>query len=226
MRIFLSSAVWAVLVIFALAGTAYGQSAAACHCFRDRSYDPSKKFAADEYILVTSFNSLLSAWSGVSKQSLIMAKMSGTGANDLSAALWLGGQTGRSYLEILRIKDNEGSWVRTMTLIGKGSGDDWTRHLLQGDRSDADITLRAEQALLAAYFGVKKERVGQLLGNGLKTREIALAMALSARTGRSTQEIIEATRKGGKSWGEMLNELAMVPEDSGALVESLRPAKK
>ena len=37
----------------------FAESTINCHCFQDRSFDPGDKFAADDYILATSFNSLL-----------------------------------------------------------------------------------------------------------------------------------------------------------------------
>ena len=59
----LNSPVLGAALIFVCLGTTglpvFAQSTINCHCFLDRSYDPADKFAADEYILATSFNSLL-----------------------------------------------------------------------------------------------------------------------------------------------------------------------
>lgn len=225
MKTLLSSSVTTIFILFAMAGYACGQSTAACHCFRDRSFDPARKFAADEYILATSFNSLLSAWSGVPKKNLVMARMGGTGSGDLSAALWVAGQTGQSYENILNVKEEEGSWARALSLFDKDPKAAWRRYVLEGNKSDPDITGRAEEALLAAYFDVKKERIRRLRDKGLNTRETALALALSARTGKSMDSIADARLKQQKSWGEMVNDLGLKPEETGAFLESLLPVK-
>ena len=67
------------------------QMAAGCHCFKDRSYDPAQKFAADEYILATSFNSMLATSFNISKSQIIMLRMRmGVGGEDLITSLYLG----------------------------------------------------------------------------------------------------------------------------------------
>ena len=68
-----------VIVIFGLATAANlpAESVTSCHCFKDRTYNPSKKFAADGYILATSFNSLLAEYFAISKRQIIQHKMQG-----------------------------------------------------------------------------------------------------------------------------------------------------
>ena len=49
-----------LLLLFATMGAepASSEMVTGCHCFKQRSYDPEARFAADDYILATSFNSL------------------------------------------------------------------------------------------------------------------------------------------------------------------------
>ncbi len=67
------------IIFFGLTTTASlaAESVTGCHCFKDRTYNPLDKFAADGYILATSFNSLLSEYFGISKRQIIQHRMQG-----------------------------------------------------------------------------------------------------------------------------------------------------
>ena len=90
-----------LLFLVASVNVSWAESAVTCHCFQDRSYDPVDKFAADDYILATSFNSLLAKSFDISKKQVVMLKMDeGVGQDDLLVGLKLTKLTG-GYLEQL-----------------------------------------------------------------------------------------------------------------------------
>ncbi|HDS16446.1 MAG TPA: hypothetical protein ENN66_07550 [Proteobacteria bacterium] len=66
-----------ILAIIPAAAPGLLRAAPSCHCFRQREYDPGNHFAADTYLLATSFNSLLARYFGVEKKELVLLKMKG-----------------------------------------------------------------------------------------------------------------------------------------------------
>ena len=90
-----------VLLIFGAADNAFAESTINCHCFQDRSFDPGDRFAADDYLLATSFNSLLAKSFDISKKQVVMLKMDeGVSQDDLLVGLKATKLTG-GYLEQL-----------------------------------------------------------------------------------------------------------------------------
>ena len=51
-----------------------------CHCFTDRSYDPSRPTLADPYFLATTQNSFFAALFTADKKMIVMKKQSGSSA--------------------------------------------------------------------------------------------------------------------------------------------------
>jgi len=68
-----------ILILFSLGSAVqvFAESAIQCHCFTDRSYNSADRFASDEYILATSFNSLLAKSFAITKRQNVMIKMNG-----------------------------------------------------------------------------------------------------------------------------------------------------
>jgi hypothetical protein len=62
-----------VFIILALSLAVPGRTISAestinCHCFQDRTYNPTDPPASDDYILATSFNSFLARSFGITKR--------------------------------------------------------------------------------------------------------------------------------------------------------------
>ena len=92
------------------------QMSAGCHCFKNRTYDPAQKFAADEYILATSFNSMLATFFSISKKQIIMLRMRmGIGGEDLLTSFYLGKMLGKDFQQILSQRSSEKSWNQIVT---------------------------------------------------------------------------------------------------------------
>src|SRR6266568_2914768 len=114
MRPLLAAALLAALPLAVSAAPA----GAACHCFTDRTSDPTRPSAADPYILATTRSSLLSAAFGVPKAELVRAVMSGTAAEDLWVAHWAGARLGRLAGTLLEAKAGSGSWKAALAGAG------------------------------------------------------------------------------------------------------------
>src|SRR5512136_1470103 len=90
-----------LLGLAAAPAAARAQPTAACHCFKDRTFDPIRPAAADPYILATTRSSILSAAFGVGKPVLVQEVMTGTDPDDLWVAYWAGARTGRDAAALL-----------------------------------------------------------------------------------------------------------------------------
>src|SRR5512137_1204551 len=99
-----------LLALALLPAHAAAVSAPACHCFKDRTFDPIRPAAADPYILATTRSSLLSAAFGVPKADLVEAVMTGTDPDDLWVAHWAGARTGTGAGDLLAARQRAGSW--------------------------------------------------------------------------------------------------------------------
>jgi hypothetical protein len=101
-----------VLFILGPSLHAFAESAIKCHCFTERSYNPADKFAADDYILATSFNSLLAKFNDISKRQIVMIKMSeGMAQDDLLVSLKLAKITGIDLRKFLSLRRENKTWT-------------------------------------------------------------------------------------------------------------------
>jgi hypothetical protein len=83
------------------------ESAIECHCLRARTYNPADRFAADDYILATSFNSLLAKAFNISPRKIIMIKMNeGESQEELLISLKLSKITGEDPSRFFRQRGN------------------------------------------------------------------------------------------------------------------------
>ena len=67
-----------------------------CHCFTDRSFDPSRPALADPYFLATTQNSLFALAFNVDKKTIVMKKQQGASPDDLWIAYWIASKSGMS----------------------------------------------------------------------------------------------------------------------------------
>ena len=76
-----------------------------CHCFKNRTFNTVDKFASDDYLLTTTFNSLLASEFKISKRQIITMKMQdGVANDDLIISLYLSREAGIDVSQILNMK--------------------------------------------------------------------------------------------------------------------------
>jgi hypothetical protein len=197
-----------------------------CHCFRDRSFNPAKRFQADDYLLTTVGNSLTASHFGISKRRIVMMKMEGgTGNDDLLIGLYLGGVGGSEADGYLSAKKKR-SWQAIVAGDPKlgGRKNDPILGLLRKEKGAGKAAGLIAEAMLRKRFGVSGETLSALTGRGLSPREEALVLTLAEHVGVPPDRIAAQNRKAGRSWSEIAHNFGLEPAAVGKLVLS-KPAK-
>lgn len=186
-------------------------SAIQCHCFQDRSLDPSQPEKVDPYLLATTQNSFLSTAFGVNKSQVVRKRMTGTSAEDLWMAYAMGQKTGSDPDALLSARRAEGSWagaVRKSVPDTRPLGSRIVAALETGsdDRALADAV--ADEAL-SEKLGVQEAALSEMRTGGATTQEIVLASFLGKRAGRPAGEILREVKVGETSWGLVASNLGV-----------------
>ncbi len=197
----------------------------ACHCFRQRDYDPKRPFAADDYILTTSFNSLTAAWFGIPKKTLVRYKMKGgIGQVDLMIALALSRERGIDPGRALSMRQKAGDWKKAITALpglkqGKG-GDNRIVALLR-QKDPAAVARILTDEMLAAFYRLPAARIETLRAAGCSEKEIALLLVLEKEKKIPAAKLLEQVRKEGRSWSEIAFCLGITPKEAGRMILNL-----
>jgi hypothetical protein len=192
-----------------------------CHCFRDRVYDPARKFAADDYLLATSFNSLIAATLGISKRQLVMMKMKGgVDPDNLLIALYIANRTKTQLDLLLSIRDNGGSWqsiVNSPALQGK-YGTDPVLIALAGGTADHEIGSRVADAMISSHYHARPEKIAELRRQDFSSKEIGLIFALHRLKAVPLEEIVAMSRQKKMSWSEIAHSFQLTPSALGKII--------
>lgn len=200
---------------------AVAEPTVACHCFRNRSFDPADPEAADPYILATARSSLLSASLGVPKASLVRAVMSGTAAEDLWVAHWAGARTGKDPDSLLEAIAGSRSW--TGVLAGaKNLPEAFGAALARGGTS-AELAAIAIDDVLVNRLAAAPDVILALRSAGATSEQVILSTFLGARLQRPAAEVLSTFRSGKASWGALLRDAGLAPDAiDAAMRTSLR----
>jgi hypothetical protein len=209
-----------LLVAFVLAAaapaTATAGTTGACHCYRDRTFDPARPAAADAYILATSRSSLLSAALGPSKRQLVQSAMSGTSPEDLWIAHWAAARSGADASALL---DARGAGRPWKAILASAAGLEKTfQDALSRGASDADLAALAADDVLSSRAGVERETVAALRGQGASTSEVILSVVLARRLQTSPTTVLASAKAGNATWGALLQAVGVAPKDIDGLV--------
>ena len=192
-----------------------------CHCFRNREFKIDNRFIADDYLLTTSFNSLIAATLDVSKKEIIMQMMKGGVAPaDLLIALYISRQTGLGADILLAIHANGGTWQEIMhsqTLKDKQENTPILKTITQG--ADTETILAQITAwMLKERFGIAEKDLKMLDSCGFTYKETALLFALHKLTDTPINLLIDLTKKQNMSWSEIAHNGGMSPADVGRAI--------
>lgn len=204
------------------------ESTIKCHCFKDRTYNPADTFASDDYILATSFNSLLAKKFAVSKREIVLLKMKqGVGQNDLIIGLQVAGAAGLDFQQLLSQRRKKHTWAEIVAGLekdGKIRKGRFAKEIMPGIPV-AEAGARVADAIIADFYKVPIESVQKFRAAGLNEKELALLFVL-AHAGERKPEVLAARHsKEGKSWSEIANRLNIEPAVAGKLILQY-PAKK
>ena len=204
------------------------ETTANCHCFRNRTFNPADKFIADDYILSTTFNSLLASEFNVSKRDIIMMKMrDGVGNTDLMAAFYISQQTGSDVKQLLQMRKKL-SWQEIVRPLLEGSQPSKMKDSLsfiQSSKSDAQIVEHITQLLIISRFSSSPAVLKELKKQNLTEKQIVLAHTLGNHAGIPVEKIVDQYLNQGQSWSEIAHNLGLQPTDTGKLLENESPAK-
>jgi hypothetical protein len=191
----------------------------ACHCFREREYDPLRPAAADPYLLATTRSSLLSATFGVPKRSLVASVMSGTAAEDLWVAHWAAARTGRPAEGLLEARDARGSWKGALA-GAEGLGAEIEVALARG-AGTSELAALAVDEVLVSRLGASPGSIRALRSAGTTSEETILASVLARRIEAPVLPLVREVRSGRTSWGTVLRDAGLAPRDIDAYVRTL-----
>jgi hypothetical protein len=193
----------------------------ACHCFQNRTFDPTDPAAADRYILATTRSSLLSGSFGTPKASLVRAVMSGTAPEDLWVANWAAARTGMSPVWLLSARDETRSWKAALAGT-KGLGAPFEAALARG-ASSTELAALAVDDVLTARLGVDPAAVRSLREAGATSELVIIATFLSGRLRQPGTELLARTASGKATWGTLLRDAGLAPAEIDATIrKSLR----
>lgn len=209
-----------ILLLFAAAlvatpAAARAESTVACHCFKDRTYDPARPAAADPYVLATTRSSLLSAAYGVSKATLVRAVMGGTPPDRLWIGYWTAARTGRDPAALLDGAGEGRAW-KELLAGATGLGAPFEAAVARG-ASDAELAALAVDHVLVARVGADPGAVRALRVGKASSEETILATVLARRTGAPGPQLLERVRAGA-SWGALLAEAGLAPEGLDSVI--------
>jgi len=200
-----------------------------CHCFRNRNFNPSDTFSSDEFLLTTTFNSLLASEFGISKRQIIMMKMQeGVANNDLVTALYISQKTGTELSWLLKERKQK-SWhdiLAGLQVKAKSPGIENLLRILETDATDSAITEHITALIIASRFAPPEESLAHLRKSGLNDREIVLACTLSSHTGVPVETIAAKHTENGLSWSEIAHNFGLEPAGVGKIVETGKDQKK
>ncbi len=192
-----------------------------CHCFRHRTYDPADRFAADDYLVATTFNSLIAKSFHISKRRIVMMKMQGgADPDDLLVGLYLAKKSGRDLDLLLSVRDNGGSWqqiLASLGLAGRENNDSVLRSLADGAPAHR-VAEQITDIMISGFFGTDENVIGKLRARGFTGRQITVICALARHAGTQPAAIAAMYRTDGMSWSEIAARYNLTPREVGKLI--------
>jgi hypothetical protein len=189
-----------------------------CHCFRNRTFDQADKFAADEYLLATTYNSLTVATLDITKRQIVMKKMSGgINGDDLLIGLYVQKMTSKPLDVLLSIRDNGGSWQDIMQAPGideKMNSDPILAAISSGTQPK-EVTRLITDFMIRDYYKCSPEEIQSLTPYNLSDKETALLFALKKQTGTSFAQLIKMSQSKKMSWSEIAHHFKLEPAQVG-----------
>ncbi len=219
-----------LLVLVVMPQVAYSSNdTKGCHCFRDRTFNIEDRFASDDYLLTTTFNSLLASEFNISKRQIIMMKMQEGVANTiLVTALYLSKETGVEVSQLIKMKKKK-SWQQIINQLQTEKKSTDTKDPFQFIKKDASNDQIAEyitNLMIISRFSLSQESLALLKNIDLNSREIILANTLANHTDSPVLAIADQYRKKGLSWSEIAYNFGLEPADVGKLLEPAQTIKE
>jgi hypothetical protein len=195
-----------------------------CHCFKDRTFNPEKRFAADNYLLTTSFNSFIAVNFNLSKSQIVMMKMKGgIDPDTLLIALYVAKEGAVDLDNVLAIVEHGGSWEQVFSSASLQGSARAKEIFTEITATKGDNVAAAEivtDQLLQSYFGMEKDEIISFHKEGATGRESVLVNILAGHSSRESRptDILTMHSRQQKSWGEIANYFGFTPKETGRLL--------
>ncbi len=186
----------------------------ACHCFRDREYDPADPGKSDEYLLATAANSLLSAAYAVPKREIVQARMSGTSGEDLWISTYAAHRQGEPAGVLMTARAAAASWREVFQSRGgqlESLGPRFVGALAAG-AGDAALARLAAAETLAGRLGTPWAELEEVTGRGATLQETVLAALIGRWSSRPAAEVYADVKAGKSGWSRLLAAQGRVPK--------------
>ena len=210
---------WITLsILFFTASPSLAVSTDRCHCFRNRIFDPADTFAADEYLLATTYNALTVATLDITKKQIVMKKMSGgINADDLLIGLYVQKKTAQPLDLLLSIRDNGGSWQDIMQAPGmnKNKSSDPILIAIGSGSQTKNITRLITNFMIRSYYKCSLEEIQHFDKDNLSDKETALLFALQKQTGTPFEQLIKMSLTQKMSWSAIAHHFNLEPAQVG-----------
>ena len=219
-----------IFILFSLgiAGQVYAESAIQCHCFTERSYNPADRFASDEYILATSFNSLLARSFAIPKRQIVMIKMNeGVAQDDLLTGLKIAKITGVDIRKFLRLHKKNNTWAEIVSGLSQKEKikNDPLLEAIQSGMPVEEAGIRIADEIIGEFYQIKPDTISKLRMSGLNEKEINLISIFAHAREQQPEVLVEQYKNQGRSWSEIAHNLGVEPDTTGKLIAAY-PARQ
>jgi hypothetical protein len=187
--------------------SAHAIPAITCHCFTDRSYEPTRPAAADPYFLATTQNSFFATVFNIDKKSLVMKKQQGTSSEDLWIAYWVASKSGSSANSLLQAKSKSDSWksvIVPLRLSSKILGVGFSGVLtIDGSANQLSKAVVDEIFLQNQLLG--EWELDSLRKAGATNQELIIVTVIATKMKQPAKQLYLEVKSGTKSWGSLLS---------------------
>ena len=211
------------LIFFSLGSAlhAFAESAIQCHCFTERSYNPGDKFVSDDYIVATSFNSLLARSFDIPKRQIVMIKMNeGVTQSDLLVGLKVSKVTGIDIRKFLRLHKENNTWTKIISDLQQQEKikKDPLLEAIKSGITVEEAGVRIVDEIIGEFYQIKPEEIKKLRMSGLSEKEMNLIFILAHARGQKPEVLVGEYKKRGRSWSEIAHNLGVEPINAGKLI--------
>lgn len=177
-----------------------------CHCFTDRSYNPTNPAAADPYFLATTQNSFFALVFNTDKKDIVIKKQQGTSPDDLWIAYWVASKAGTLPETLLRSKLKNEAWkdvLAPLRLSTKALGVRFSS-ALNAKSSTAHLAETVVDDLLVHNQLLGEAELAAMRQLGASSQELIIATVIAIKTKQPARQIYLEVKNNAKTWGSLL----------------------
>jgi len=195
-----------LVILLMLPMSALAIPAITCHCFTDRSYNPSQPAMADPYFLATTQNSFFAAVFNVDKKTIVMKKQQGTSSDDLWIAYWVASKANTSSEKLLQAKQGKEVWKDVITplrISTKALGVRFSS-ALNTKSSTARLAETVVDELFLRYQLLADAELAAMRQAGASNQELIIATVIAVKMRQPVKQTYLEVKSGSKTWGYLL----------------------